>query len=148
MANGFGSLYIGHTGLQSAQNALNTTANNLANVDTTGYVRQQVRFTDKHYVTLQDPKTRINIQQSGLGVSIGDVVHARNIFLDKSFRLEKGREAFYETCYETTSGIEDLMQELHGEEFKLSIEELWVSFQELAKAPADTVNHNLVLQKA
>ena len=148
MANGFGSLYIGHTGLQSAQNALNTTANNLANVDTTGYVRQQVRFTDKHYVTLQDPKTRINIQQSGLGVSIGDVVHARNIFLDKSFRLEKGREAFYETCYETTSGIEDLMQELHGEEFKLSIEELWVSFQELAKAPADTVNQNLVLQKA
>ena len=42
MANGFGGLYIGTTGLQSAQNALNTTANNLANVNTTGYVRQQV----------------------------------------------------------------------------------------------------------
>ena len=148
MANGFGSLYIGTTGLQSAQNSLNTTANNLANVDTTGYVRQQVRFTDKHYVTLQDPKTRINIQQSGLGVSIGDVVHARDIFLDKSYRLERGRQAFYEACYETTTGIEDLMQELDGEEFKLSVEELWVSFQELAKAPADTVNQNLVLQKA
>ena len=41
MANGFGSMYIGASGLQSAQNALNTTANNLANVDTKGYVRQQ-----------------------------------------------------------------------------------------------------------
>ena len=42
MANGFGSLYVGASGLQNSQNALNTTANNLANVDTKGYVRQQV----------------------------------------------------------------------------------------------------------
>ena len=42
MANGMGSLYIGSSGLRTSQNALNTTANNLANVDTTGYVRQQV----------------------------------------------------------------------------------------------------------
>lgn len=36
MGNGFGSLYIGASGLQNAQYALNTTANNLANVNTTG----------------------------------------------------------------------------------------------------------------
>ena len=47
MANGFGTLFIGVSGLQSSQNALNTTANNLANVDTAGYVRQQVLFTDR-----------------------------------------------------------------------------------------------------
>ena len=33
MANGMGSLYIGSSGLRTSQNALNTTANNLANVD-------------------------------------------------------------------------------------------------------------------
>ena len=46
MANGFGTLYVGASGLQMAQNALNTTANNISNVDTAGYVRQQVRFAD------------------------------------------------------------------------------------------------------
>ncbi len=148
MANGFGSLYIGQSGLQSAQNALNTTANNLANVDTKGYVRQQVRFSDKSYNILKNPIKSVNLQQYGLGVSIGDVVHARDIFLDKTYRLERGREAFYETCYETTTYVEDLFQELNGEEFKTSVEDLWVSFQELAKAPADSVNQNLVLQKA
>ena len=148
MANGFGSMYIGASGLQSAQNALNTTANNLANVDTKGYVRQQVRFSDKRYDLLKQPTTRINAHQSGLGVSIGDVVHARDIFLDKSYRLEKGRQAFYETCYETTAYVEDLFQELDGEEFKQSVEDLWTSFQELSKAPADSVNQNLVIQKA
>ena len=30
---------------------MNTTANNLANVDTEGYVRQQVLFSDKEYNT-------------------------------------------------------------------------------------------------
>ena len=46
MANGFGSFYVGNSGLINAQNALNTTANNMANVNTTGYVRQQVRFSE------------------------------------------------------------------------------------------------------
>lgn len=148
MANGFGSMYIGASGLQGAQNALNTTANNLANVNTIGYVRQQVLFTDKRYDVLQDPKTRVNMHQSGLGVSIGDVAHARDVFLDKAFRLEKGREAFYEECYESVAYVEDLFQELDGQEFKGSIEDLWVSFEELSKAPADSVNQNLVIQKA
>ena len=148
MANGFGSMYIGASGLQSAQNALNTTANNLANVNTDGYVRQQVRFSDKRYDLLQQPTIRTNMHQSGLGVSIGDVVHARDIFLDKSYRLESGREAFYGVCYETTSYVEDLFQELDGEEFKQSVENLWTAFQELAKTPADSVTQNLVIQKA
>ena len=52
MANGMGSLYIGASGLQSSQNALNTTANNLTNVDTKGYVREQVIFQDMNYSTL------------------------------------------------------------------------------------------------
>ena len=108
MANGFGSLYVGSSGLQNAQTALNVTANNLANVDTKGYVREQVRFSDKHYATLQQVTSKTNNQQSGLGVSIGDVVHARDIFLDKAYRQENSRLGFYETCYETTTYVEDL----------------------------------------
>lgn len=148
MANGFGSMYIGASGLQSAQNALNTTANNLANVNTEGYVRQQVVFSDKRYDMLKDPTLRVNAHQSGVGVDIGDVVHARDVFLDKAYRLESGRNAFYEACYETTTYVEDLLQELDGEEFKASVEDLWESFQELAKTPADSVTQNLVLQKS
>ena len=148
MANGFGSMYIGSSGLQAAQNALNTTANNIANVGTAGYVRQQVRFSDRSYDKIKDPTLITNSQQSGLGVSIGDVVHARDVFLDKTYRLEKGREAFYDTCYETTTYIEDLLQELDGEEFKQSVEDLWTAFQELSKTPADSVVQNLVIQKS
>lgn len=148
MANGFGSLYVGASGLQNAQNAINTTANNLANVDTKGYVRQQVRYADKNYTILKDSRANVNMQQSGLGVSIGDVVHARNIFLDKTYRQETGRMSFYSARYETATYVEDLMQELNGKQFKQSVSDLWQAFQEVSTKPADSTNQNLVLQKA
>ncbi len=148
MANGFGSLYVGASGLQNAQNAINTTANNLANVDTKGYVRQQVRYADKNYTILKDSRANVNMQQLGLGVSIGDVVHARDIFLDKTYRQETGRMSFYSARYETATYVEDLMQELNGQQFKQSVSDLWQAFQEVSTKPADSTNQNLVLQKA
>ena len=148
MANGFGSLYVGASGLQNAQNAINTTANNLANVDTKGYVRQQVRYADKNYTILKDSRANVNMQQSGLGVSIGDVVHARDIFLDKTYRQETGRKSFYSARYETATYVEDLMQELNGQQFKQSVSDLWQAFQEVSTKPADSTKQNLVLQKA
>ncbi len=148
MANGFGSLYVGASGLQNAQNAINTTANNLANVDTKGYVRQQVRYADKNYTILKDSRANVNMQQSGLGVSIGDVVHARDIFLDKTYRQETGRMSFYSARYETATYVEDLMQELNGQQFKQSVSDLWQAFQEVSTKPADSTYQNLVLQKA
>lgn len=148
MANGFGSFYVGNSALKSSQNALNTTANNLANVNTTGYVRQQVRFSDKHYIVRNIPTSGTNIQQSGLGVSISDVAHVRDIFLDKSYRQEAGRKSFYEEMYNVSAYVEDILQELDGVEFKESVSELWRAFQEFGKDPTNSTNQNLVIQKS
>lgn len=147
MANGFGSLYIGVAGLQSSQNALNTTANNLANVDTKGYVRQQVLFADRDYMTF-GTSAAISKHQSGLGVKIGDVVHTRDIFLDRSYRTESGRHAFYAATYEAAYEVETYFQEMEGAAFQDALEDFWVSFQELSKAPDDSIYQNLVIQKA
>ena len=60
------SLSIGVSGLQASQNAINTTAHNLANVGTKGYVRQQVVFSDTAYLTLNVGANVTN--QTGIGV--------------------------------------------------------------------------------
>ena len=145
MANGFGSLYVGASGLQNSQNALNTTANNLANVDTKGYVRQQVLFADRDYITF-NTTAAISKQQSGLGVQIADVVHSRDFFLDRAYRTSAGRQAYYQATYDTALEVETYFQELEGQTFQSSMEDFWVSFQELSKAPGDSVNQNLVIQ--
>ncbi len=147
MANGMGSLYIGASGLQNSQNALNTTANNLANVETKGYVRQQVLFEDRDYVTF-DRKAAISNQQAGLGVNIADVVHTRNAFLDQYYRTENGRQNFYEACAESSREVENQFQELEGEQFQTALQEFWESFAEFSKAPEEGIYQTLVIQKA
>ncbi len=141
MANGFGSLYVGKSGLSGAQNAINVTANNLSNLNTKGYVREQVLFADMEYSTLSEAKMyhlynqSINMKQSGLGVSVGDVVHTRDIFLDTYFRSESGRMNFYDTCYGTTNEIQELLQETEGEAFQEVMADLNEAVQELVKNP-------------
>ncbi len=147
MANGFGSMFIGVAGLQSAQNALHTTANNLSNVDTNGYVRQSVIFADRDYVKFSG-NAAIGKNQAGLGVKIGDVVHSRDVFLDRLYRTTLSREAFYASTHEAVSEVQDYYQELEGQQFQEALNDFWVSFQELAKYPDDAIYQNLVIQKA
>ena len=150
MANSMGSLFIGVSGLQTSQNALNATANNLSNVDTKGYVRERVLQEDRNYLTV-NTTTSIGPQQTGLGVSIGDVIHARDIFLDKMYRTQNGRHGFYSTTFEAISEVQTLFQELEGTAFQEVLtgdDGLWVAFQELAKDPSDSSVQNLVIEKA
>ncbi|MCR5345823.1 MAG: flagellar basal body protein [Lachnospiraceae bacterium] len=154
MANGFGSLYVGKSGLSGAQNAINVTANNLSNLNTKGYVREQVLFADMEYSTLSEAKMNhlynqsINMKQSGLGVSVGDVVHTRDIFLDTYYRSESGRMNFYDTCNGTTNEIQELLQETEGEAFQEVMADLNEAVQELVKNPGSSINQNLLVQKA
>ncbi len=147
MANGMGSLYIGASGLQSSQNAMNTTANNLANADTKGYVRQQVLFADRQYTTF-DYKSAISWQQAGLGVTISDVIHTRDYFLDKYYRTENGRQAFYETGAEATTEIQTIFQELEGQAFQETLDDFWQAFNTFAGGPDMEERQNLVVQQA
>lgn len=151
MANTMGSLFIGASGIKTSQNALNITANNLANVDTKGYVRQQVLQGDRDYLTF-NTTAAISPQQSGLGVTIADAVHARDVFLDKTYRTQVSRHGFYSSSYETISEVETLFQELEGKAFQdLLIDKddgLYAAFEEFAKDPSASEYQNLVIQKA
>ena len=62
-------LYIGLSGLRTSSNSLNTTANNLSNVNTTGYVRQGVVNKDAIY-NYVSTTSAVNKGQSGLGVAV------------------------------------------------------------------------------
>ena len=150
MGNGMGSLFVGNSGLHAAQDAINTVANNLANVNTNGYVRQQVVFRDTNYNSLAYTRD-MNKKLLGLGTSIGDIVHARDIFLDNAYRMEAGRQSYYSTCFEAIDEVQNYFQELEGSAFRDILSgdnSLWQSFQEYVKDPSDTVNQNLVIQRA
>lgn len=143
---GMGSLYVGVSGLQASQNALNTTAHNLANVETQGYVRQQVLLGNLAYNKVGI--SAVGANQIGSGVAVEEIRQVRDYFLDKLYRLKVGRQSFYETGYEAISEVETLFGELEGVAFQKSLKELKEAIQELAKDPSSSVNRSLLKQKA
>lgn len=144
----FGSLYIGTSGLQTGQNVLNTIAHNMTNASTVGYTRQQVLLNDRQYNTLAvNPKSVAN-QQTGLGVRYAQTRQVRDYFLDKTYRKEAGRSAFYEISYQAINEVEDMLGEFDGKTFNEALNNFWVSVQELAKDPTSAVNQGAMVQRA
>lgn len=142
------SLYIGTSGLQTSQNALNTTAHNLSNTDTVGYTRQQVQQSSKAYITLSKTASAVAYQQHGLGVTYSRVKQVRDYFLDKTYRKESGRSMFYEVSSNVLEEVEDQLGEMNGRAFQNTMADFWTSVQELAKDPASTVTQGLLVQRA
>ena len=140
------SLFIGVSGLQSSQSALNTTAHNLTNVDTTGYSRQQVLLKDTAYQSLK--VGHVSLNQVGIGVSVDLVRQVRDAFLDKAYRLEAGRQGFYSAQYTATEEIENVMGELQGVAFQDSMNKFWNTTQELVKEPDNVVQRTTFVQTA
>lgn len=143
-----GSLYIGASGLQTSQNALNTTAHNMSNVDTVGYTRQQVQLGTRNYNTISKNAAANAYLQTGLGVNYTQVKQVRDYFLDKAYRRESGRSAYYDTSAVAVEEIENLFQELEGRAFADAISNLWTSVQEMAKDPGNAVNQGVFVQRS
>ena len=142
-----GSLYIGNSGLTTSQNALNTTAHNMSNADTKGYVRQQILLGTSIYNTINTNKDAVSNQQIGLGVTFEKTRQVRDYFLDQTYRREVGRSAFYEVSSDALSEVENLLDEMNGESFQESISNLWTSVQELAKDPSSAVTQGLFVER-
>lgn len=148
MSSLMGSLYTGVSGLQTSNNALNTTAHNMSNVDTTGYTRQQVAQGTRTYVTISKSQ-RTNWQQIGLGVNYSQTRQVRDLLLDKNYRREMGRGAFYDVSTKALEEIEGILGEsTEGEEFSVAMSNLWTGVQELSKDPTNPVQQNLFVTRA
>ena len=144
----FGSLYIGASGIQAGQSALNTVAHNLSNQRTEGYTRQQVSLKDRQYNLLGTRPEQVSNPQTGLGVTYAEVRQVRDVFLDKTYRQEAGRASFYEVSYNTLEEVETLLGELDGESFSASLNDLWESVQELSKEPSSSVTQGMLIQRS
>lgn len=133
----FGDLNVGTSGLKVNQYGLNVVAHNLANVDTAGYVRQQV-VLDTAVVT-KIGGNGLSTFQVGLGVDPQVVRQVRDFFLDTAYRSEVGRHGYYDSQAAAVREIEGLFGEISGVAFQDTLSDLWVSMQELSKEPDSRV---------
>lgn len=71
------ALYTSATGMKAQELQIDNTANNLANVNTTGFKRSQLNFADLLYTTMEQPGTEVAAgQTTPTGLQVGSGVRA------------------------------------------------------------------------
>src|ERR1051326_7661448 len=74
--------------LITQQQALNTTAHNIANANTPGFSREDVMLETTDPFTFPSQNRSAVAGQIGTGVTIGEIRRIRDIFLDTQYRLQ------------------------------------------------------------
>lgn len=89
-----------------------------------------------------------NVMAVGTGTTISLTRQVRNTFLDDQYRLQVGRQQFYQANSNAALEIEDMLGELHGEEFQSSITDLCGALSSLATHADDIVYKDQLVMMA
>ncbi len=91
MSSSFFGLTVAQSGLNAAQASINTTANNISNVQTKGYSKQQVNLSSASSL-----RTYQRYGSTGTGVSVDSVTQVRDEYYDEKYWNNQSSLGFYE----------------------------------------------------
>ena len=140
MPSTFFGLNIAASGLRAANAALNTTANNISNVDTTGYSRQEVT---------QEASNALRVFAkygcAGAGVDTIAIERIRDNFYDIKYRDNEAKLGEFDTKAYYMKMIEEYLTDDGTTGFKSVFDQIGTTLQEITKNASSTsaVIHSL-----
>lgn len=124
------TMYKMISGINTSQTGLKVTGHNIANVNTTGYSRQQALQNDSKYVKSGTAGSL------GLGVSITEIRQIRDNFADVRFRQENSILSYYNVQKGATDEIETILDEPNGECMSSLMDSFWRDINRMSNNPA------------
>lgn len=138
MASQFYGLNIAYTGLLASNAALNTTSNNISNIETKGYSKQVVNQTAANAL-----RTYTTFGCSGSGVDVQSIDRLRDEFYDvKYWGNNQIKGEYSKKNYYTTQIQQYFIDDDTVKGFKTIFDEMFNSMQELMKSAGDSVVKN------
>jgi flagellar hook-associated protein 1 len=141
----FTALNSALSGIEAAQEELETTGNNITNASTPGYTDESVVLGEN--VPLVLPQSNGNTVEIGTGVDALKVVSSRNQFLDASYRAQNGVANSYQTVSsflgEVQSDLNEGSDSTAGISAQLST--FWNDWTDLANNPTNTAAKQVVV---
>ncbi len=129
---GIGSvLDIGRWALFTSQSAIETTGNNIANVNTPGYSRRKV-------IIEEAPSIDFAPGQLGRGVRAKEVVRIFDDFIEKQYLDKYTFQEKWRTLYENLDSVQTVFKNQEGSGLSASLEQFFASWQTLAQRPDDS----------
>ena len=138
---------IGKDALIMNQYALGIVSDNIANINVEGYTKQRVEQETIHCdIPL---KGAYGIRLTSMGARIAAITRYSNAFLDGQIRDGVSDSAFYDELNDAAGVIENLMNELSGNNGLTSaFSEFYSALNDLASNPSDLATRAVVAQKA
>lgn len=145
MPSQFFGLQIGYSGLTAYQAALNTTGNNIANVETKGYSRQVINQTAS-----QALRTYSTYGMAGSGTTVNSIDQVRNSYYDTKYRNATSSLGEYDIKSEYNAQIENYFND-DGETiqgFATIFDSFFTAMEEVEKNPGDVSTRTQFVGKA
>ena len=112
-----GSLSIGMSGLQAAQDELNVCTNNISNINTAGYTRQVVNLNEQ--TPLQEGQMSF-----GTGVSVGQITSVRDNVLELQIANETQQQAQSQGYLNPMQQVQNLFNDFERDRLAIGPQQL------------------------
>lgn len=110
--------------LRMNQKKLDIVGQNLANMNTEGYTRQELKTSSINY----DNPTSFYMNQNdvnvGFGVSMDEVHQLRDQFLDKQYRIQNGKSSYNDSISESLKTLSSFMDETSIDGIRSSLDDI------------------------
>ena len=144
----FTGLQTSLRGLIAQQEALDTTAHNIANASTQGYSRQEVLLSASRALSIVTGSTEGGSQnaQLGTGVDVNGFTRARDKFLDLQYRTQAMRLGGLATRVQGMETIEGALAEPSETGISQELQTYWSAWEGLANNPEDPASRQAVVE--
>lgn len=135
-------LEIARSAVMASRTALEVTAQNVANSQTPGYIRQRVSLAP---IALSDPGGRASV---GNGVTVQSIERLRNQCLEAQINHQEGQLGQNRARSDSLSRVEAYFGDLSGGGLSQSLGAFFDALQKLQTAPASSVARSEVISAA
>ncbi|HAX72174.1 MAG TPA: flagellar hook-associated protein FlgK, partial [Firmicutes bacterium] len=138
MSNLFGMMNSSTTGLQASQVGINTTSNNILNVNTVGYTRQRTVYGTNTPVYFR------GVGYTGAGVHVQDIQRLRDQHLEAQVRTENSKYNELGAKLEGLEQIESIFGEPSDTGLSAIFNDFFNNLEELKKDPSNKALQSLI----
>lgn len=135
------------SGVEAAQEELDTTGQNITNANTPGYEEQVVNLIESPSLNLSGSAAN-GALQLGTGVSAASVTNTGDPYLDAAWRQQNGASASANTSQSYLQQIQTALNEPSSSGISSQLSTFWTDWNDLATNPNNAAAQQAVVQQA
>lgn len=142
----FTGLQTALSGLQAAQAAIDTTGENIANVNTPGYTRQVVNTGEAGSLPIPERSQQGATADLGTGVNVTSISRIRDQFLDIQYRAQNTVTSNANTNSTELQQVQTAINEPSTNGLQSQMSKFWSAWSALASSPTNAGAKQAVIQ--